>query len=196
MRVRFEAIREAMAYSLRASIEQVPEYRVKTPLQRVVQILKRHRDMVFQKDPDDKPISIIITTLAAHAYNNEADLLDSMINVINGMTRYILTENGVTWIANPVNPLENFADKWREHPQREQKFRGWLRQVREDLGRIIKDEDIRNAEEILKPRFGIRAVNGALSQIERVVVSPAPLIGQRPSRIEISSPNRPWKLNE
>lgn len=43
----------------------------KTVLQRIVQILKRHRDMMFRYDTDDKPISIIITTLAARAYNGE-----------------------------------------------------------------------------------------------------------------------------
>jgi hypothetical protein len=36
---------------------------VKTPLQQAVQILKRHRDMMFADDPEHKPISVIITTL-------------------------------------------------------------------------------------------------------------------------------------
>lgn len=196
MRVRFEAIRKAMAESLRASMEDVPEYRIKTPLQRVVQILKRHRDIMFQEDTDDKPISIIITTLAAHAYNNEADLLDALINVVDGMPRYILIVNGVTWIANPVNPLENFADKWQEHPQREQKFRGWLRQVRADLTRILKEEDINTVGDILKPKFGARAVNEALSKTEKMVIGAAPFIARQPSRIEITSPNKPWKRHD
>lgn len=193
MRVRFDALRNAMADSLRASTEEVPEYKIKTPLQRVVQLLKRHRDTAFEKDPDDKPISIIITTLAAHAYNNEADLLEALINVTSGMSRHILNINGTTWIANPVNPLENFADKWQEHPQREKKFRGWLRQVQEDLAQILKEQDLRAVGDLMKPRFGARAVNQALSTIERVVVGAAPAIIRQPSRIEITSPNRPWK---
>ena len=41
----------------------------KTTLQRIVQILKRHRDIMFSEDTDNKPISIIITTLAAKAYH-------------------------------------------------------------------------------------------------------------------------------
>lgn len=42
-------------------------------LQRIVQILKRHRDIMFNGD-EDKPISIIITTLASRAYRGETNL--------------------------------------------------------------------------------------------------------------------------
>ena len=150
---------------------------------------------MFQEDPKDKPISVILTTLAAHAYNNEADLFDSLINVVNGMPGYILTKDGVTWIANPVNPLENFADKWQEHPEREQKFKGWIRQVRSDLSRILEEKDLRTAGETLKRRLGGRPVNEALSQIERAVVGVAPVAIQHPSRVEIISPNKPWKCH-
>ena len=44
-----------------ASVEQVPLYEVKTPLQKAIQILKRHRDMMFANDPEDKPISELLT---------------------------------------------------------------------------------------------------------------------------------------
>ena len=41
---------------------------VKTPLQRIVQILKRHAEVMFEDNIEFKPTSIIITTLAAKAY--------------------------------------------------------------------------------------------------------------------------------
>ena len=44
-------------------IEDVPTYRVKTPLQMAIQLLKRHRDIYFQNNNENAPISIIITTL-------------------------------------------------------------------------------------------------------------------------------------
>lgn len=53
-----------------ASIEKVPEYKVKTPLQRIVQILKRHAEVCFEDDIENKPSSIIITTLAAKQYQS------------------------------------------------------------------------------------------------------------------------------
>ena len=140
MEIEFNARRKLLAKSMQARVDDVPEYKVKTPLQRAIQILKRHRDIMFVNDQDNKPISIIITTLAGHAYNNESDLLDALQNLVKEMPHYIQDFNSVTWIPNPVNPLENFADKWQEHPQREQNFRRWLRQVQQDLDKALKTE--------------------------------------------------------
>ena len=62
------------------TIEKVPMYRVKTPLQMVIQLLKRHRDMCFQNDKENAPISIIITTLAAQAYHGESSVYEALCN--------------------------------------------------------------------------------------------------------------------
>ena len=62
-------------------------------MQRIVQILKRHRDVMF-KDDKDKPISIIITTLAANAYKGEDSLLEGLVNVISCMEPTIKDKNG------------------------------------------------------------------------------------------------------
>ena len=51
-----------------ASIENVPPYEWRTTLQRSIQILKRHRDVMFRDSSDLAPISMIITNLAAQAY--------------------------------------------------------------------------------------------------------------------------------
>src|SRR5580700_4045447 len=67
MRVAFDTRRAILAKALDADIEAVPDWQVKTPLQRVVQLLKRHRDLFFAARQEVRPISIIITTLAAKA---------------------------------------------------------------------------------------------------------------------------------
>ncbi len=165
MEIEFNARRQLLAESMQARVEDVPEYKVKTTLQRAIQILKRHRDIMFVKDPDNKPISIIITTLAGHAYNNESDLLDALQNLVKEMPYYIQDFNSVTWISNPVNPLENFADKWQGNPQQEQNFRRWLRQVQQDLDKALKLNDIPGVAESLRPRLGERVVNEALRSL-------------------------------
>ena len=167
MEIEFNARRKLLAESMQARVEDVPEYKVKTPLQRAIQILKRHRDIMFVKDPDNKPISIIITTLAGHAYNNESDLLDALRNLVKDMPNHIRRSNGVTLIPNPVNPLENFADKWREHPQREQNFRRWLRQVQQDLDEALELDDILGVAESLKLCLGERVIDGALQDLPK-----------------------------
>ncbi len=106
------------------SVDDVPSFRFRTPLQRAAQMLKYHRDTMYGDD-EDKPVSVIITTLAAHAYNNEDNVVDALQSIVHGMLDFIKVRNGVRWVANPVNPLENFADKWVEHPEREKKFYEW-----------------------------------------------------------------------
>ena len=176
MEIEFNARREFLAESMQARVDEVPEYRIKTPLQQSIQILKRHRDIMFVEDPDDKPISIIPTTLAGHAYNNESDLLDALQNIIKGMPRYILRINGRTWIPNPVNPLENFADKWQEHPQREENFYKWLGQMQQDLDKALELADIPGVAESLKPCLGERVVNEALRSLPEAKNRYTPLV--------------------
>lgn len=117
----------------KVEIEDVPNYRVKTPLQMVIQLLKRHRDICFEKDPDNAPISIIITTLAAEAYRGEANVYEAMCNILAHMADYITVKNGDYWVENPVMSQENFADKWAEHPERRIAFVKWLTRAKKEL---------------------------------------------------------------
>lgn len=145
MQVIFEEERRALAKALQAEIEEVPEWRVKTPLQRAIQLLKRHRDLHFRDDQDDKPASIIITTLAAWAYEGQPNLFDALVGMASTMPDHIESQNGVYWVTNPVNPGENFADKWKEHLLRRQKLLAWLDKVGTDLKAL---GDIRGIAEV------------------------------------------------
>ncbi len=150
--------RSAILMEKFASVEEVPTYRFKTPLQRVVQILKYHRDNMFGDD-DEKPISVIITTLAAHAYTNEDNVLVALQNIVPRMRAFIEEREGVRWIANPVNPLENFADKWPRHPAREIKFFEWYNAVAQCVANIAS------------PTAGLESINEGLVKIAGVDVA-------------------------
>lgn len=159
------------AFSLSESITPVPNYnKEKLPLQRVVQILKRHRDILFNGD-EHKPISIIITTLASKAYNKETNIIEAIINVVNDMPNHIeerwSEDHGkmIKWISNPMNYEENFADKWIEHPQREKNFYHWLSEVRKDLNNILdqRGKGVHFINESMTKPFGKEAVNMAFS---------------------------------
>ena len=50
MQIQFDTARESLAKLIQRRVEDVPEYKVKTPLQRAIQILKRHRDIWFDKN--------------------------------------------------------------------------------------------------------------------------------------------------
>ena len=111
----------------RMDIADVPAWQVRTALQRTVQALKRHRDMHFAKSPKDKPASIIITTLAARGYAGVLPLRGAC-HVTAKMPGLVEVRTGNYWVANPVHPEENFANRWRRHPGRDRpSSSGWSR---------------------------------------------------------------------
>jgi hypothetical protein len=130
----FTERREVLAK--RMQVDDVPEWQVKTTLQRAVQALKRHRDIYFIERADDAPASIIITTLAARAYARADDLLDVITSVVGRMPQLVEVRNGVYWVANPVQPQENFADRWQSNPKRAEAFFEWIAAAHNDFASI------------------------------------------------------------
>ena len=98
-----------------------------------IQLLKRHRDIWFEDNMDNAPISIIITTLAAKSYKGEENVYDTLKTLLNHMQDYVENRDGVYWIENPVMSEENFADKWEEYPERRKAFYEWINKAKEDL---------------------------------------------------------------
>ena len=148
--------RALMAKSAGVSIEDIPEWRVRTPLQRSVQLLKRHRDAHFRHDDERRPVSIIITTLAANAYGGEKDIESALIKLVRDMPEHIENRKGKWWVCNPAHPDENFADKWNESPERRKAFLAWLERVFNDLGRAHIAKSVQENRNNLAESFGIR----------------------------------------
>ncbi|WP_417394113.1 nucleotide-binding domain-containing protein [Gimesia chilikensis] len=148
------------------SIEEVPEYEVKTPLQRAIQILKRHREIYFAQDPENRPVSIILTTLAAKAYNNQDNIYEALVSIATKMHEHIeKRENGDLWVANPVEENENFADKWNEYPERHMAFLRWLKRVRIDFESASNMALLKESADALSPNLGKNAVSRAASSL-------------------------------
>ncbi len=174
----FEAQRRRLALEARAQVQEIPEYRVKTPLQRVVQLLKRHRDVRFSDRPDEKPISIIITTLAAKSYNNQTTLTDALLSVLSGMDQHIERRGEVAWIPNPTDPRENFADKWQTQPGLEAAFYEWLAAARQDFDCLTQETNRGELIEHLSPLLGEAPVSrvakklGVSNAISSAIISP------------------------
>jgi Second Messenger Oligonucleotide or Dinucleotide Synthetase domain len=137
---------------LYANQEEVPMQLIRTPLQRAIQLMKRHRD-VFFRERDDKPASIVITTIAAHVYtdNSVEMILQEFCQYIrkryeDAMGNGYMEHDGVfdlqdsAWsVPNPVargkyqNEIENFADKWNTNPSLASAFFEWVFQLERDV---------------------------------------------------------------
>lgn len=151
---------------LAESVKPLPKYlKDKSPLQRSIQILKRHRDIMFGGD-EHKPISIVITTLAGWAYDGEQDVVSALQKILADMRshiKYVYSSEynkEVAFVANPVNPQENFADKWQEHSQKEENFHAWLDKAQLDFS-VLQGKDAATVYRTLKSILGARPVNEA-----------------------------------
>ncbi len=104
---------------LRKAIAPLPGYQPadrKLPLQRVVQLLKRWRDIAFVDDPGNAPSSILLTTLAALHYEQKESVYVAMWGVLWGILAAIPpTGRLVVW--NPVDAREELSECWSKDLQ-------------------------------------------------------------------------------
>jgi len=148
---------------------------VKPLLKRYVQILKRHRDEMF-KGKDHKPISIIITTLATHAYNaciakNTYDSeLDLLIDIIKIMPDFIEGYERHYKISNPATEFENFAERWNEVPAKKQAFDLWQSNALSFFQTLYTLSGQHKVFERLEEGFGKETVSSIYNDITEKVI--------------------------
>lgn len=137
-------------------------------LRRIVQLLKRHRDLWVQTlapwQREFAPISVIITTLAGYSFERVArsDTLASpyevMRAIVVGMTDFIETRqlpNGQVehWVHSPV-ANENFANRWNQAPDWYEVFLAWNKNVQDLFYRLERGEGLDTHVEVLTEAFG------------------------------------------
>lgn len=153
--------------NLYLSVDDVPEYLVKTPLQRVIQIFKYHRDIYYlqiKNGNEIKPISailnVIVTDIAKY-YNKNCtvfELLEHILSELDIYSNYLFTSDvefrrkfdnrsviskssGKWLVKNPANPEDNLADKWNENEDIPNRFFKWIKVLREDLINSLDSDD-------------------------------------------------------
>jgi len=191
-----------------ASIEEIPVEMERTAMQRVIQILKYHRDVYFSRvhNGDElKPISAIINTIVteiaktANPYSSVFELLkyvlDEMViysqhlklsasdfTRIYGERNVFNKSEGKWVIQNPANPKDNLANKWNSNPAIPQRFFQWVNTARKQLidSLELSDEDFRAHAEAA---FGYNTVSKVWKDKYNNV---------KPKPISTSNPVRPW----
>ncbi len=179
----------------KAQVDDVPLFKKKTPLQRVIQILKRHRDNWSKDNPDSKPISIIITTLAARAYNGETDIVAALGNVLEKMGG--LVNPSRPRVPNPVDPEEDFADRWYRtdclHLRLEEHFNAWLLQARTDFQHITSTTDTEFLCEQIEEKFSLRVNESELKKQLGISIASVNIITPKTHTIDRQDSARPWE---
>ena len=175
-----------------AKVDDLPARNWKSPLQHSVKALKRHRDVMFKDDPDGQPISIIITTLAAAAYEGEQDTASTVANILARMGSFVRKTK--PRVPNPVNPVEDFADKWYDPKYAqldlENKFWQWLEQAQNDFQIIGESRDAGFIAEQIQAKFG--SVPDARSLEGKLGLGAVSVITAPKSHAIVEPPARPW----
>jgi hypothetical protein len=96
-------------------------------------------------------------------------------------------------IPNPVNPAEDFTDKWNTEKghslKLEENFHRWLLQAKIDFGGIISSTDINFLTEQTQRKFAINLDKTEI--IKKLGLASSPNIVQ-PKHHEITEKPRPW----
>lgn len=193
-----------------ASVDDVPDYYVRSSLQVCIQILKRHRDLFYaesDKEGKYRLASVIITTLAAQIANGtqpaDVDVLlprivegiDDYSELLQGrrprneayhMQKAFINRKDKKWvIPNPVNPEDNFADSWTDETA--QMFFRWVKAVKGDFVDTTPVEE-RKYLAGLNSGFGLSFVEKVLNPYASNITSVSATVS-RPSSI---TPTKPW----
>lgn len=167
----------------RADVEPFPEQTtLKGVLRRIVQIVKRHRDIYFDRVGSElAPISIILTTLASRSYElcvtrNIYDTeLQLVVHVIRTMPAFIethVTNGEVHWaVWNETTAGENFAEKWNNDPTLAPAFYRWHEKLIDDIVRLTDVYGLDQLTKSLSESFGSRPVTSALNAMTESVSS-------------------------
>lgn len=163
-----EVRQRIMEKSASASVAPVPAREpanLKAPLRKIVQIIKRGRDLDFV-GIEEIPSSILITTMASRAYRGEEDLAEGLDNVLRAMNTAIKNArpNRVV-VLNPTNGNEDFAKApsqacYDKFAKLIDKMSAWISKARNTpSGR-------RNIEPVLEEAMGKSAVAKAFNSLE------------------------------
>lgn len=139
------------------SIESLPKQNNDFPLQKAVKIMKFHRNFLFKDDLENRPISMIVTTLAAMNYNGEQDITEVLLKICSGIKSMApkILDSGI--LLNPVDSRENFADSWKKHPKRKENFRIWVEKLDDftnTYSSILAQDSNSDVSKLLLEHFG------------------------------------------
>lgn len=110
----------------------------KDPLRRAVQLMKRHRDVRFDGDPDSAPRSVVLTTLAGKYYEGQESVAEAILIILGGILSEIRATDGPFPVPNPVNPDENFGDAWERAGEGYDEFVRYVEGFRDDLRELVR----------------------------------------------------------
>lgn len=157
----FESTAEEAVRQLKRNIEALPtqqDYEDLATLKRVVQLLKRNRDVALDSIRERRrPISIVLTTLAARHYRGGSSVSDAILEILDGILLEIANAgmNRIV-VLNPTNSREDLSERWDVDPDAYRIFIDWVTTLRAKWVALLGKSGIHNIKLDLEEMFGER----------------------------------------
>lgn len=187
--------------ALFSSVEEIPHELDRSALQRVIQLLKYHRDVYYAnlKDGDDlKPISAIINVVTAQIasqYTSDCSVFDLLEFVLEELNIYAQQEkitfknfaqlygnrtvfsrpDGKWYISNPANPEDNLANKWNQDGRIPMYFFRWVKAVKADLIESLQLDNEQQFRTAIENGLGSTSVFSVLGKKYCSTTPPKPI---------------------
>lgn len=195
-------LREGVAVA-RKTIDPLPNGKIALGdiLRRTVQLMKLHRDRLYWGADDERkqnmPISVILVTLATHAYNHLLTYqsteftspIEAVLALIEIMPEFIEVMDDGKWrVENPKLPEENFADKWNsDNGARHAEFFRWHTKLEADLEALLHQSHRTPDEDKIRSVFGEAGVEAwkaskPASVLDGIIATAPGLIRSNPDR--------------
>lgn len=150
-------------------IPEQQETHEKTPLQLVVQLLKRWRDLRYAKYPELGPISIVLTTLAGAYYAGQRSVSETLDAVLRRIVVEIDTADSQRRrlvVLNPSNLNEDLSERWDDYPERYASFKEGIREFQKQWSAILAKKG--NVTTELEALFGEPLKKAVTKQAKRL----------------------------
>lgn len=141
----------------------------KHPLQLVVQLIKRWRDIYYRHRQELAPISIVLTTLAAKHYDGDECINSALAKILDRICTEIESAElrGLrVQVCNPANPLEDLSERWDDAPEAYAAFVEGMRKLRRQWNLVLTKSVNINTE--LERLFGETVKSAVIKQAKRV----------------------------
>lgn len=146
----------AGSVAFRASVEPVPDPTppgLRPPLVVCVQLVKRARDIDYQRDCDLQPASILLTTLVSHVFRSSRTVIEGL-TLAAAYTEQLAAMGMPPVIENPSNPGENLARQWQEKPATFPRFKKFANRFARALAELQRATGLPQIASALGPVFG------------------------------------------
>lgn len=133
----------------------------KPPLKRIVQLLKRWRDLAYAADPVCAPISIVLTTLAGTHYAGETSVSEGMMRILDGIAASIPAQGRLV-VRNPKNEGEDLSERWDADRKAYEAFVAGIVGFRDEWRRVLQLRGVHAVSEPVEALFGEEVVRAVL----------------------------------